>query len=357
MSIGVFGSNLPLVAAPMAGGPSSPQLVRAVSAAGGFAFLAAGYLRADALREQILAVRSAVPAFGVNLFVPSTPPLDPDAVLAELSAYAAEIADDARKVAVELPAVETLQLADDDDWEAKLRVLEELPVAVVSFTFGLPAAADVARLQATGARVLATVTTLAEAQDAVALGVDGLVVQGPAAGGHSATFDPARSVPNSASVADTVALVRAVVEWCDLQGLRLVVLGAGGVDGPAAVRDILQAGAAAAVSGTMFLGCSEAGINPAHRAALLGGDYGETIVTRAFTGRPARALRNGFAVSHSASAPVAYPAVHYLTTGMRKAAASVGGVDLVHLWAGSGFSAARECSAGEMVAWLVSQVL
>lgn len=353
-------TKYPLIAAPMAGGPSSCELVAAVTAAGAFGFLAAGYLTPQALDERISTVKAAVgeQPFGVNVFVPSSPTMSPEAAAHACQAYAAHIRSDVESVGATLP--EELRLEDRDWFEEKIEVLENNPVPVVSFTFGLPDGVTMERIARTGARILLTVTSIEEALEAAALCPDGLIVQGPAAGGHSATFNPASEVLHAATVADTAERVRqvkaATQENVSRLGAPLVYVAAGGVDGPDSVRLLLDAGADAVAAGTLFLGASEAGTSELHRRALCEHQFSETIVTRAFTGRPARALANGFAKRHSAQAPACYPAVHYLTTGMRKLAASQNKVDLVHLWAGSGFSAVRQDSAASLVEWLTSKL-
>lgn len=333
----MLGTDLPLVAAPMAGGPSTLALASAVTDAGGFAFLPAGYLSADAFAALLAEARAAGRPFGVNLFVPQ-----PGAVLVEAyDGYRAALAGEAAALGADLPAAPR---HDDDAWAAKVDLLVADPVPFVSLTFGLPAAADIRRLQAAGARVLATVTTPAEARAAEEAGVDGLVVQGAAAGGHSGTFDPRRRI----NLVPTAGLVRAV-----RAASALPVVAGGGVDGPAAVRAILAAGAAAVAVGTLLLRATEAGTTPTHRAALADPAFTETVLTHAFTGRPARALRNGFVDRHGSSAPYGYPELHHLTRDLRRAAAAAGDPHRLHLWAGTGWRAAQERPAGEIVRGLV----
>lgn len=328
-------SRLPIAAAPMAGGPTTTALAAAVSRAGGFPFLAGGYKSIDALRSQIEEMRGLGASFGVNLFVPEG--RSPD--LNAFTRYAARVQPEADEFGLH---VDPVPVWDDDSWDAKLELLLSLQVPVVSLTFGLPDESDIAALQLAGARVLVTVTTLQEAQGAQQAGADGLVVQGPGAGGHSAIHDPER-LPVDVPTADLVRQISAATE--------LPVVGAGGVDGPASLRAILDAGAEAVAVGTMLLRSDEAGTSPAHRAALAEGTR-ETVLTRAFTGRPARALRNGFIDRHQEAAPVGYPAVHHLTRALRQAAGAAGDAERLHLWAGTGYRRARTGPAAEVVAWL-----
>lgn len=333
-------SRFPLVAAPMAGGPSTLALARAVASAGAFPFLAGGNLSPEALRAEIAAARGLGTAFGVNLFVLPPWEIDEEA----FAAYVEELAADAADLGVVLDPVPH---RDDDHFTAKLALLRKDPVPVVSFTFGLPPAAAVTALQAVGTAVLASVTGPEEARAAAERGVDALVVQGPSAGGHSATHHPSRT-PGPIRTEELVRQVRAAVD--------LPLLGAGGVDGPVAVRRILTAGAEGVVTGTLLLRTDEAGTSATHRAALADRAFGETVLTRAFTGRPARSLRNDFIDRHTDTAPSAYPQVHHLTRSLRRAAGAAGDPQHLHLWAGTGWRSAPEGPAAGVIARLATGI-
>jgi len=326
-------SPLPIVAAPMAGGASTVALAAAVTRAGGFAFMPAGYKSVEALAEDLAALRGLGAPYGINLFVPGPNDIGD----ADFRAYAAELGPEADAYGLTLG---TGPRQDDDEWSAKLALLLAEPVPVVSFTFGLPDAAVTAAFRRVGTRVLASVTTVDEARAAEAAGVDGLVVQGPAAGGHSATHDPRRRI---ASIA-TGALVAQVVA-----ATGLPVSAAGGVDGPAAVRELVAAGAESVAIGTLLLRTDESGASRVHKDALADPTFTETVMTHAFTGRPARALRNGFIDRHDATAPYGYPALHHLTRELRQAAGRAGDADRLHLWAGTGFRNAPIGSAADVV--------
>jgi NAD(P)H-dependent flavin oxidoreductase YrpB (nitropropane dioxygenase family) len=336
----LLGNDLPLAAAPMAGGPSSRALVEAVGVAGAFAFVAGGYTGVESLATDVEAVRAGGRPFGVNLFVPGTGTVD----AASFAAYVRRLAADAAVYGLEL---DPTPIADDDGWADKLALLLERPVPVVSFTFGLPAARDIAALRRAGSIVLASVTTPDEADAACEARVDGLVVQGSGAGGHSATWDAARTILD----APTAPLVRAVAF-----STGLPVIAAGGVDGPDAVRELLAAGAESVAVGTLLLRTDESGASAIHKDALTSPDMTGTVVTRAFTGRPARAVRTGFVDRHDAHAPVAYPAVHHLTRELRRRAAAAGDAERVHLWAGTGYRHATEGPARDVVDRLVASL-
>lgn len=338
MSAVPLGSELPIASAPMAGGVTTPRLAAAVMRAGAFAFLAGGYRAAPDLAEQISATRAHGECFGVNLFVPSADPVDAGA----FARYARALADEARAHGV---ALDSVPRTDDDAWHEKLALLADDPVPLVSFTFGLPDAQHIRAIRRAGTIVLVTVTTPDEARAAEDAGSDGLIVQGPLAGGHSACWDAARTIEDEA----TVRVLRRV-----LAVTKLPLLAAGGVDGSGAAGELLAAGARGVVIGTLLLRSDESGASATHRGALASPEFSSTAITRAFTGRPARALRNGFMRRHDNEAITAYPAVHHLTRELRGRAAAAGDADRLHLWAGTGYRAASSAPATEIIARLAA---
>lgn len=327
-----LGSSLPVVAAPMAGGPTTPALVVAAADAGFAGLLAAGYKSPEAMAAEIDQVRRRTSWFGVNLFAPPVVPVDPPAY----AAYRELLLPLADRLGVELPAT---PVEDDDHWRAKVDLLAELAPPVVSFTFGIPDAAVVDRLHRAGSRLVQTVTSPAEARQAAEAGMDGLAVQSAGAGGHSGTLTP--SVPVARlPLPDLVRAVRSAVD--------LPVLAAGGVGTAADVRAALAAGAEAVVVGTLLLLVDEAGTNPGHRAGLVDGRTGH-VTTSAFSGRPAGALRNAFVAAYDGRGPLGYPAVHHLTSPLRRAAAAAGDPEHVNLWAGAGHRHARAAPVAEVL--------
>jgi nitronate monooxygenase len=324
-------SEVPIVQAPMAGGPSTPELTAAVTRAGGYGFVAGGYRTAEQLRDDIAATRVLTGApFGVNLFVPSGP-----ADTAVVAAYAADLETDARRCGVALGEPRW----EDDDYEAKLEVVASAHVDLVSFTFGCPASSAVDRLHRADCRVAVTVTSVAEASAAEAVGADMLAVQGTEAGGHQGSF--LDLAPNRRPL---LALLDEMLGVTDLP-----LIGAGGIMTGTEAAEILASGATAIQVGTALLCTPEAGTSPTYRRALLDGRYPETIVTRAFSGRYARGLANEFAVSHNEQAPQAYPEVHHLTRPLRAAATRVGDASVVNLWAGTGWRRVTAEPAGAIV--------
>jgi nitronate monooxygenase len=336
-SLGVGELTAPLVQAPMAGGPSTPELAAAVCRAGALGFLAGGYLSAAALEQQLARLREllgGVLPYGVNLFVPQ-PIAEPGAVAAYREALAAE----AERLGVTLPEPD---FGDTDSWAEKISLLLQDPVPVASFTFGLPDVGVVARLRSQGTYTVATVTTVDEARAAEAIGVDALCVQGPEAGGHRGTFDPA-AAPSTASLDELLARIKAAT------GLPLIA--AGGIGTAKDVARVRAAGAAIAQAGTAFLRADEAGTQPVHRQALADDRFTETVLTRAFSGRWARALRNGFTDRHP-QAPAAFPVVNQLTKPLRAEAARRGDPEGLSLYAGVSFREAQAEPAAAIVARL-----
>jgi nitronate monooxygenase len=310
----------PIVQAPMAGGPSTPELAAAVSGAGGLGFVAAGYRSAEQLREDMAAV--PVP-FGVNLFVPGPNSVDETAV----AEYVAALGPGAGEPRY-----------DDDGWDEKLALLHDSPPAVVSFTFGCPPASVVSSLQKAGSEVWVTVTSVAEARVAYDAGASALVLQGVEAGGHRGTFD---DPPDGGEGLSSLVLLRLVANEIDLP-----LVATGGITDAPAIAAMLAAGAAAVQLGSAFMLCPEAATNPAQRALM--NEERPTALTRAFSGRLARGIVNQFMRDHP-EAPSAYPWIHYATSPMRAEARKREDRDGFNLWAGQAHALAREVPAAELV--------
>ncbi|QKG24132.1 nitronate monooxygenase [Actinomadura verrucosospora] len=322
--------ELPIVQAPMAGGPSTPELAAAVSDAGGLGFLGAGYKTAGAMRAEIDRTRALTSRpFGVNLFMPSQDDADPAAV----AAYRDALAPEARRLGVD-PGTPS---ARDDAYDAKVADLLSDPPGVVSFTFGRPDAAVISAFQERGTAVVVTVTTAEEAR--LASAADALCAQGTEAGGHRGSF--ANTLDGALPLRD---LLRAVLAATDRP-----VIAAGGLGTPDDVAEVLGLGAVAAQLGTAFLRRPESGASALHKAALADPAFTSTALTRAFSGRPARGLVNRFLTEYSDAAPAAYPDVHYMTSPLRKAAAAQGDAGAVNLWAGTAFRDAAEVPAADLV--------
>jgi len=326
-------SALPIWVAPMAGGPSTAGLVAAAGLAGAFGFLAGGYKTAAALGAEMDTLRAAgTRDFGVNVFVPGAPACDAAAV----SAYVASL----RASGGEAGEPEW----DDDGWADKIALLLAGAPAVVSFTFGCPPAETIAGLRRRGALVAITVTSPGEAGQAAGAGADCLIVQGREAGAHSGTFTNDGNPDARPALLDLLA---------EVAGVRLPLVATGGIADAAGVAAALGAGAAAASVGTAFLRCPESGAHPVHKAALADPRFTATAVTRAFSGRPARALVNRFLLDHP-DAPAGYPEINNATRPLRARAAAAGDAGGMSLYAGEGFRAAADRPAAEVVGQLAA---
>lgn len=324
----VDGLDVPLIVAPMAGGPSTPALVNAVAAAGGFGFLAAGYLSVAELERDMRATRQP---YGVNLFAPQPAPAD----LREVSAYASRLADEFARAGVQPGDFHTVD--STDGWQEKFDLVcramtQGWGPAVLSTTFGLPAAAEIRRVHEAGGEVWGSVTTAAEAAEAVRRGVDVLVVQGPEAGGHRATFNIAET-PSDLPLPELIA-----------QMPEVPLVAAGGITDCAPLR---LPGVRAIACGTAFLLADEAGTGPMQRELLRSARA--TATTRAFSGRVARGVATNFMAEHP-DAPAVYPHVNSMMGPLRKAAP-----EYAAAWAGTGVESLVQAPAAVIVERLMRE--
>lgn len=315
----------PLVLAPMAGGPSTPRLAAAVAGAGGLPFLAAGYLSPDKLRDDIkdLEGRTSAP-FGVNLFVP-----DLSGQACDLDAYRRYRDKILETVSVEGSLLPVDPVWSDDYFDEKLGIVLESTARFVSFTFGHPPASVIERIQTTGKMVVLYATSRPGIDAIATTKADVIGIQGPNAGGHRATV--------AGTDDDTCEPLVPLVEHALAISDKPVIAG-GGVATAADVLVLLRAGASAVQVGTLFLDADEAGTKKTHRKALREFSDRNTVVTAAFTGRPARAIANRFTDCLSDSAPGIYPQLHFLTAALRKKADEQNDAEHLNLWAGTGFA-------------------
>ena len=341
----MLGIEHPIIQAPMSG-VATPELAAAVSNAGALGSLGCGSLPAAAVRNQVAATRRATNrSLNINFFAHPEPVLDAEA--------AATMRSRLRRYYDELglgPVPEPAELLRAFDRE-RLELMLELRPRVVSFHFGFPDAEAVRQLKTAGCVLLSSATTVAEARRLEAEGVDAIIAQGAEAGGHRGTFTDA---PGAGAVG-TLALVPQVAD-----AVRVPVIAAGGIFDGRGIAAAFALGACGVQIGTAFLACPEAAVPPSYRAALRDASDEATQVTRVFTGRPARVLRNRFAAEMHAdggeAGALAFPLQASLTMPLgRSPDGAIVRPDFLPMWAGQGAPMQREMAAAALVERLVAE--
>ena len=329
----MLGIEHPVVQAGMAGGPTTPRLVAAVSEAGGLGTLGAAYMAPAAIRAAVGEIRALTQKpFAVNLFVPEPfdPSLyDPEEIGASLAAYREELG-------IEAPG----ELSYAQSFEEQLAVLLEEGVPVFSFTFGIPGEGEIGALREAGVVTIGTATTVREAMAVEAAGIDAVTAQGAEAGGHRGTF----LGPYEGGLVGTMALVPQVVD-----AVGIPVLAAGGIMDGRGLAAALALGADGVQMGTAFLACPESGAHEGYKRALLGATEEETTVTRAFSGKAARGIKNRFTEEMEGVAVAGYPVQNAHTRDVRVAAAKSDRTEFMSLWSGQAPRLARPVPAAEVV--------
>jgi nitronate monooxygenase len=327
----LLGIEHPILQAPMASA-ATPALAAAVSEAGGLGALGSAMLPVDELRRQTAELRERTDRpFQLNFFCHESPEVTGD-IAEHAREYFVPLYDELGLGEPPQPSVPPVEFD-----EARLAALLELRPPVVSFHFGLPAREALEAIHAAGMVVMASATTVAEARHLEEHGADAVVAQGAEAGGHRGSF----LIEGDEGPVGTLALVPQVVD-----AVGVPVIAAGGIADGRGLAAALALGAGAAQMGTAFLRCPESGISPEYREALRGATAEATVLTRAVSGRPARALRNRMTQELTGVLP--YPAQLSLTAplfGMEAA-----GGQFQAMWSGQAAALAAEAPAGEVVA-------
>jgi nitronate monooxygenase len=338
-----LGFRLPIVAAPMAGGPSTQELVAACSDAGVLGSFGFAYTQPADMKRQAAWVRERTPApFGINLFVsPQPDPVPPTAQRAALDA----VADYYRELG--LPAPEPVQAPYAPKLEDQLAAVEEIRPRVFTVHLGGLNAEQVKRFQNKGIAVGGSANCIAEAKALEAAGFDFVIAQGSEAGGHRGSYlrDPYESLTG------TLALTRMIV-----RAVKLPVVAAGGIMDGAGIAAVLALGAQAAQLGTAFIPCPESGAAPAHKDLLLRATEDDTRLTEKFSGKPARGLANRFMREMDGKPQLAFPAQNSVTGKLRQASAKAGRPDFIALWAGQAAPLCRALPAAELIKTLEGEL-
>ncbi|NWG54103.1 MAG: nitronate monooxygenase [Hydrogenophilaceae bacterium] len=334
--IDLFGIELPILQAPMAGA-QGPDLAAAVCEAGGLGALPCAMLTPEDARAQIGVVRQRTQApLNLNFFVHRPPAPD----LAREAAWRERLLPYYQAYGVSAAPVTAgpARAPFDAAW---CELVEQTNPAAVSFHFGLPEAPLLQRVRASGAKIIACATTVAEARHLEARGVDAIIAQGAEAGGHRGVF----LSEDIASQPGLFALLPQVVD-----AVKVPVIAAGGIGDGRAIAAAFVLGAAGVQIGTAYLFTPEATISPLHRAALADARDDATALTNVFTGRPARSIINRMVreVGPMNAAAPAFPLAAHANAPLRAAAEKAGSADFSPLWSGQAAALGRAMGAGDL---------
>ncbi|MFC5560125.1 NAD(P)H-dependent flavin oxidoreductase [Ureibacillus thermophilus] len=297
--------------------------------------MASGYKTPEAIEQEIIKCKESLLPFGVNLFVPQNDTIDESIYL-----YKERLEED-----FQIPL--TIPEPNDDYWTEKLELVMKYNVPYVSFTFGCPSMEIIERIKSNSSYVIVTVTNLDEAKIAMGNGADAICLQGANAGGHRATFqnvDEGSDVP----LTELIAIIR--------KEIPLPIIAAGGIINGKDIHMALSAGADAVQLGTAFLCTEESGANPVYKQALKSGEFTETALTRTFSGRLARGLKNEFMVKYENIAPAIYPTVNSLTQPIRAKALKDQNPQAMSLWASTRFQEIQEGTVKEVFEKLIKEL-
>lgn len=332
----------PVIQAPMAGGPTTPELVSAVSNGGGLGTFGAGYSTPEDLDRILKKIRSLTDfQFGVNLFVPGQYEVDQERIK--------QISEIMRPYRKELGISEKAEYEPiEENYNEQVAVLIRHKVPVISFTFGVPGKDSVRELKRSGAVIIGTCTTVDEAVDLEQNGIDIVVAQGFESGGHRGSY---MKTPEK-SLIGTMSLVPQVSD-----NVGLPVVAAGGIMDGRGIAAAICLGAAGVQMGTAFLTCKESGAHEIHKQAIFNSKEDDTVLTKMFSGKLARGLCNKFTSGMEGYGSVVpdYPVQNSLTRDIRRASAKKGETDFMSLWSGQGVRLSRSLEAGQLLKQLVEQ--
>ncbi|MFG6117582.1 NAD(P)H-dependent flavin oxidoreductase [Halobacillus sp. MO56] len=335
--------EFPIIQAGMAGGVTTPELVAAISNAGGLGTIGAGYMTAEDLQTAIQETKKRTDKpFGVNVFVPE----EVHVAKADIS-FANELL---RSFHEELQIEPTEEVSySSSTFQKQLDVIVEENVPVCSFTFGVPTEKVISRLKSHQIRLIGTATTVKEAIINEDAGIELVVAQGSEAGGHRGTF----AASFEQGTVGTMSLIQRTAAR-----VSIPVIAAGGIMDARGFVAATKLGAKGVQMGTAFLTSPESGAKPLHKQAILESSGDDTVLTRSFSGKPARGIENAFIRQmrqHEQALPP-YPIMNTLTKTLRKAAAAQNKPEYLSLWAGQNASLSRELPAGQLIQQMVEDI-
>lgn len=332
----------PVIQAGMAGGPTTPELVAAVSNSGGLGTLGGGYMSPERLEEAIVEIRTLTDQpFAVNLFIPEATIRDADVEQAMMDFLMPIQSKFGLTPMNMIPEV-------TNQFDAQFEVVCRHKIPIFSFTFGALEKKYLVQLHEQDTYVIGTATSVAEAKFLEASGVDAVVAQGFEAGGHRGTFLGSAEQ----GMIGTMALIPLLADAIDIP-----VIAAGGIMNGRGLAAALALGAQAAQLGTAFLSTPESGANPNHKSALLEKADATTNMTVAYSGKLARGIVTDFMkeMDDYEGAVPAYPVQNTLTRDLRQAASAIGDTNYMSLWAGQAFSMAQSIPAPALVEKIIHE--
>ncbi|AMA73160.1 MULTISPECIES: NAD(P)H-dependent flavin oxidoreductase [Aneurinibacillus] len=335
--------DYPIIQAPMAGGVTTPELVAAVSNAGGLGTLGAGYMSPEQIRATIREIRKMTERpFAVNLFSPEPIDESPEKII-QMNKYLKHYREQ-----LGIHSVPDMRKYTES-FDEQIGVILDEKVPIFSFTFGIPSSNIIHQLKNKGTMIIGTATTVREAILLQENNVDIIVAQGSEAGGHRGTF----ASPFQNALIGSMALVPQIVDH-----VHIPVIAAGGIMDARGVVASLALGASGVQMGTAFLTCPESGAHEKYKEALLNSTEESTVITRSLTGKPARGIKNAFIAEmekFQGDVPD-YPIQHVLTREIRQSAAKQNRPEWMSMWAGQASRLSTTWPASELVEQTVADV-
>jgi len=337
-----LGMKFPILLAPMAGGPTTPELVSAVSDAGGFGQFGAAYLKGKEIKDMAYKVQNSTnKGFGINLFIPHNPTYTEQDLTRATSAISKYY--DLFDIKPPVNIANTMPNFDE-----QIKAVIESGTKLCSFHLGVPLKSDIEALKAVGILTTVSVTSVKEGEQAENLGVDFIIAQGSEAGGHRGTWvgDWRNSMTGTMSL---LAQLK--------QTTSTPIIAAGGIMNGSSMAAAMTLGAVGVQMGTAFLTCPESGVNSRYKQALLDVIDDNTIVTQTFSGRPARGLRNNYIdeMEKSGAYTLPFPLQNILTSSLRKAASKENDTDYMSMWCGQAASLSRGIPAVKLIETILKE--